>query len=163
MTDHPPPYDTLIDYVAAAHGDPDACFRLLQVARAAVLDGSDDPLTGSMEGATLARLAALRGSIMAAVLMAEHLNTVARLYDEAGDSTHAEFSCAESLAILELSEAYPVPGWEPAAWSDHIQGIVTETALQTDANFMALIKHYRTIWAPFLDPLIVQPAGDKRQ
>ena len=162
MTDQPPPYDTLTDYVAAAHGDPDACFRLSQVARAAVLDGSDDPLTASMEGATLARLAALRGSILAAVLMAEHLNTVARLYEEAGDSSHAEFSCAESLAILELSEGHPVPGWEPAAWSDHILSLLTDTASKSDANFMALTKHYRTLWAPYLDPRPAQLAGDMR-
>lgn len=162
MTDASP-YDPLPDYVAAAHGDPDACFRLSAFARTSVLDGSDDVLTASMEGATLARLAALRGNVLAAVLMSQHMVSVAETYEAAGDSSHAECVCAEALAILELIEAYPPPGWDAAAWSDHILALVTQTATNTNASFMESTKHYRDIWAPFLAPPPAQPTGDLTQ
>lgn len=163
MTQAPAP-NHIPDYVSAAHGDPDACYRLSLAARAAVLDGSDDALTGSMEGATLARLAAIRGNISAAALMSQHLSTVASLYEEAGDSSHAEQYCAESLAVLELTEAHTPPGWDAAAWSDHILSLVTETASKTDPHFMALTKAYRAVWAPFLDPPIqIHRTGDAQR
>lgn len=155
-----PVYDPLQDYVNAAHGDPSACLRLSLMARAAVLDGSDDALTASMEGATLARLAAIRGSMEAACLMALHLFTVAELYEIAGDSSHAASSCAEGLALLELSEGHTPQGWSAPQWSEHIHNLVTTTAANTDAQFMAAASHYRGIWAPFLSICITPTAGD---
>lgn len=156
------PYDPLQDYVSAAHGDPSACLRLSLMARASVLDGSDDALTASMEGATLARLAAIRGSMEAACLMALHLFTVAELYEIAGDSTHAAASCAEGLALLELSDGHTPYGWEASQWSDHVHNVVTTTADQTDAQFMAVAGHYRSVWAPFLSPRPAPVAGDAK-
>ena len=162
MTDAPA-YDPLPDYVEAAHGNADACLRLSIFARQQVADGLDDPLTCSMEGATLARLAAIRGNIQAAILMGQHLLTVAELYEIAGDSSHAESTCAEALAILELTEGHTPPGWEPGAWSDHLLNLVSSTAAKTDADFMALTLHYRTIWARFLEQRPVQPVGDAQE
>lgn len=158
-TPAPAPYDPLQDYVRAAHGDPSACLRLSLMSRETVLDGSDDALTASMEGATLARLAAIRGSMDAACLMALHLFTVAELYEIAGDSSHAASSCAEGLALLELSEGHTPHGWSAAQWSEHIHNIVTTTGDQTDAQFMALASRYRSIWAPFLSPRPAPVAG----
>lgn len=161
MTDAPV-YDPIPDYEMAAHGDPDACLRLSMFARQSVQDESDDPLTASMEGATLARLAAIRGNMLAAVLMAQHLLTVAEIYEAAGDSGHAECFCAESIAILELSEGHAPAGWTSENWSAHLIGLVANTASRAEPAFMALAKHYRTIWAPFLAPSLV-PTGDKTQ
>lgn len=155
-----PAYDPIVDYIAAAHGDPSACYRLSCASRASVLDGSDDELTASMEGATLARLAAIRGDMLAALLMAQHLITVAEVYEAAGDSSHARQTLAESVALLELCDGRPPAGWEASAWSDHVAGIVAAVAIGTDAALMESVKAFHTLWNRFLGIPNPHPLGD---
>lgn len=147
------------DYIAAAHGDPDACLRLSLFARSRVLRDESDQLTGSMEGATLARLAAIRGDIRAAVLMSEHLLAVAELYNVAGDHDVVEDFCAEAVAIMDLGEGHVPDGWTRDAWSDHVLGVVSRISDNTSAPFMEQVKGYRAIWAQFLSPESVAGAA----
>lgn len=153
--------DTIIpDYVAVAHGDMAAAVRLSVLMRGRVLSDEDDPLTGSMEGATLARLAAIRGDISAALLMAEHLLTVAELYEAANDHDAVASHCAEAVAILELADNFVPEGWTRDGWSDHVLQVVTRISTDTSAAFMDDVKFYRNIWSQFLSSSPHPVAGE---
>jgi len=140
----------MADFVAAANGDSAACLRLSRISRASVLYGSDDVLFASMEGAMLARLAAVRGDRQAAILLGEHLVAISAVYAAGGDDETACNIGAEAMAILELCEGHPPEGWDRAAWSDHVLQVVTAAAELADGPMMHAATQYRAVWAPFL-------------
>lgn len=140
----------MADFVAAANGDSAACLRLSRISRASVLDGADDTLFASMEGAMLARLAAVRGDRQAAILLGEHLVTIAVFYADGGDDEMARQIGAEAMAIIELCEGHPPEGCDSQEWSNHILRAITTAAELADGPMMHAATQYRAVWAPFL-------------
>lgn len=142
----------IADYVAAAHGDGQAAMRLSVMSRARATNGEDDVLIASMEGATLARLAAITGQQGAAALLGDHLVTIGTTYAVAGDDETAAEIASEAMALLELTENDPPEGWDQEAWTAHIVGVVETFAFATSPEWMARVGQYRSLWEPLIAP-----------